>query len=308
MADYTTVMSDTTALDSSLVLAFEQMFLVAVGQNNVMDQFCQVRSDIGAKSIQLTKYARLALATTPLGEKEDPASEVMSDSAIILTPAEYGNVVTTTALANLQSGGKADMAAAQIVGMNVGSTLDKLAVLAGDASTNSRIVAGKAEGDVLAADVLSRAEINRAYNRLARASVPTINGAYVMVAHDDVITDVRADTSAGSWSDVTKYARPEEQLMGEVGMFGGFRFVRNNNSTFADQSGAGTVDLYNSYAFGANALGKAESLSPQLVLSQTDKLKRFLNVGWKSAVEYKIIDQDAFWLIQTASSVGNNAA
>jgi hypothetical protein len=33
-----------------------------------------------------------------------------------------------------------------------------------------------------------------------------------------------------------------------------------------------------------------------------------LNVGWKSAVAYKIIDQDAFWLIQTASSVGNNAA
>ena len=33
--------------------------------------------------------------------------------------------------------------------------------------------------------------MNTAYNKLARASVATIDGAYVMLAHDDVIADLR---------------------------------------------------------------------------------------------------------------------
>ena len=309
MAAFTTNLSGTTQLDDSLVLAFAQSYLVSVGQNNVMDQFVQLREDIGAKSIQLTKYARLALATTPLTETDDVTSEAMADSQILLTPAEYGNVVTTTNLANLQSGGKADLAAAEIVGLNHGSTMDKLAILALDASTNSYIIGGTAAGSVASNQVASDVFLNYFYNKLARMSVPTINGAYVMVAHDDVIADLREATGVGSWVDVTKYATPETVLANEVGMYKGFRVVRDNNATFADQTGAGTVDLYNSYFVGANGLGKAVSQTGQMVISGPfDKLGRFVNIGWKETCKYGIIDQDAVWLGQCASSKGANAA
>lgn len=311
MAAFTTNLSGTTELDSSLVLAFAQNYIIAVGQNNVMDQLLlngEATYDIGGKSIQLTKYARLGLATTPLTETDDVVSEALSDSAIVITPAEYGNVVTTTSLGNLQSGGKADLAAAQIVGINHGSTTDKLAILALDASSNAYIVGGTAAGSVTAGQVADGAYLNYFYNKLARTSVPTINGSYVMVAHDDVIADLREATAVGSWVDVTKYATPETVLANEVGMYKGFRVVRNNNATFADQTGAGTVDLYNSYFLGANGLGKGISQPGQLVISGPfDKLGRFLNIGWKETSKYAIVDQDAVWLGQSASSKGSNA-
>ena len=63
---FTTNLSGVAQVDDSIVLAYDQAYLVAVGQDNVMEQFASVKTDIGAKSISIPKYARLALATTPL--------------------------------------------------------------------------------------------------------------------------------------------------------------------------------------------------------------------------------------------------
>ena len=309
MADFTANISSTAVLDDSIVLAFEQAFLVQVGQDDIMDSIVQHQVDLNAKSIQLTKYARLAPATTPLTETEDATSSLLADSQILITPKEYGNVVTTTKLASLQTGGKVDLAAAQVLGLNAAETSNKLATLALDASTNAYIIGGTAAGSVAANQVANRTFFNYFYNKLARSSVQKIGGEYVAILHDDVIADLRADTTTGSWIDVNKYSNVVEVLNGEVGMFAGFRVIRNNAATFADQTGSGTVDLYNSYFLGANALGKGTSVPVRPTFTGPfDKLGRFVNVGWYGVYEYKIIDTDAVWLGQCASSVGANAA
>jgi len=306
MAAFTTNLSGTTQVDDTIVLAYASSYLIAQDQNNVMDQFVQYKEDIGAKSITIPKFARLAVATTPLTETDDLTSAALSDTGITLTPAEYGNVVTTTSLASLQTGGKVNVAAAQIVGINHGQTMDKLALNAAEAGSNVYIIAGTAEGSVTAGQVASGTFLNYFYNKLARASIPTINGLYVMVAHDDVIADLRADTGTGSWTDVAKYATPETVLKNEVGIYKGFRVVRDNQCAFADQSGAGTVDIYNSYFFGFNALGKATSQTGKMVATGPfDKLARFVNLGWYEVSQYKIIDTDAIWTGRCASSVSS---
>ena len=306
---FTTNLSGVTQVDDSIILAYDKSFIIAQDQNNVMDQFVQYKQDIGAKSITLPKYSRLAVATTPLTETDDVTSAALTDAAITLTPLEYGNVVTTTNLATLQTGGKANLAAAQLVGINHGQTMDKLALNAAEAGTNVYIIGATAEGSVVNTQVASDVFLNTFYNKLARASIPMINGAYVMVAHDDVIADLRAATAVGSWTDVTKYSTPETALKNEVGMYKGFRVVRDNQCVFADQSGAGTVDIYNSYFFGFNAIGKATSQTGRMVATGPyDKLNRFVNLGWYEVSAYKIIDQDAIWTGRCASSIGANAS
>ena len=305
---YVANMSGTTELADSVMQAYDAAFMVAHGQSNVMDALVTKRVDIGAKAIEIPKYARLALATTPLTEDEQATAQAMSDTKVTITPAEYGAVVTRTNLANLQTGGKADLAAAALVGMNWGSTMDKLAILALDASGNSFTVDGGSADSFTSGDVCTIAFLNTAYNKLARASIPTIGGAYVMVAHDDVIHDLRTATGTGSWQDVNKYSNAVSVLMNEVGMVGGFRVVRNNHATFADQAGAGTVDVYNSYFLGANALGKATSQPGTLRFTGPfDNLGRFVNIGWYEVSAFKIVDTDAVWVGQCASSVGANA-
>lgn len=306
---FTTNLTGVTQVDDSIILAYDQAYIVACGQDNVMDQFVTLKRDIGAKSISIPKYPRLAAATTPLDETEDMTSTAMSDSKVTLTPVEYGNAVTKTNLASLQTGGMIDLAVPEAVGMNYGLTMDVLAINALDASTNKYIIGGTAEGSVTAGQVCSGTFLNYFYNKLARASVPMINGSYVMVAHDDVIADLRSDVTAGSWVDVNKYATPETVLKNEVGMYKGFRVVRNNNATFADQTGGGTVDIYNSYFFGHNALGKAVSQDGRMHASGPfDKGGRFVNFAWYEVSKFGIIDQDALFLGQCASSVGANAA
>lgn len=309
MADFTTGMTSIADVDDSIIQEFDQQFLIATAQEQIMDQFTSYKRDIGAKSIDLPKYNQLALATTPLTDKEDPASEALVDSKVTLTPAEYGNVVTTTKLANMQTGGTSDRAAARLVGINAGRTQDNLAILAMDASANELFPSGVAtEAALVAGDIMASELLNRAYNQLARRSVSgVIGGDFVMVAHDDVIHDLRETSAAGSWLDVNKYALPGEVLKNELGMYRGFRIVRDNHATIGTDAGAGTVDSYRSYFMGLNALGKAVSQEAELrITGPFDKLQRFLNMGWVGCLQYLIIDQDALEVGVTSSSVGAN--
>ncbi len=307
MAAFTTAMTTTASVDDSIVTAFNQEVWMAVGQSNVSDALISQKIEINAKVINMPKYARVAVATTPLTETDDIASTALADTKVTFTPLEYGNAFTITSLSSFQTGGLVDRAAAALIAENYSATMDTLAVQALDASTNTYIIGGTAAGSVTAGQVASDVFLNYFYNKLARKNVPSINGAYVMMAHDDVITDLRAATAVGSWQDVVKYSAPGEALVNEVGMFKGFKVVRNNRATFADQTGAGTVDLYNSYFLGANGLGKAISRPGSLTLTGPfDKLNRFYNLGWYEVSVTQILDQDCVWMGQSASSVGAN--
>ena len=304
---YTTAMTTVADVDSSILTAFDAGFIVAAEQADVMTPFVQYRADIGAKAIEFPKYATLAAATTPLTEDEDVASEALVDSKVTFLPVEYGKVVTKTALASLQTGGKADLAAARLVGQNVGRTQNILAVRALEASSNVIIPGAGTEAGLLAGDVMSATLLNKVYNKLARASIPMLaDNLYVAFMHDDVIADLRAGASAGDWTDVVKYATPDTALRNEVGIYKGFRIVRNNDCAFADQTGAGTVDAYKSSFMGFNGLGLAVSKAPGLVITSSDKLNRFVNVGWHGVMKFGIVDTDAVWTTLTASSLGAN--
>lgn len=303
---FTSNMTGTTQLDDSIVTAFDAGFLLAGAQTDVMSQFASTAEVIGG-SYQIPRYAQLTVVTTPLTEDEDATSQAMADTKIVFTPAEHGTVVTKTSLASLQTGGKADLAAARLVGVNVGRTMNKLACLALDASSNVRTVDAIAEASLAATNVLDRDEVNRAYNRLARASTPMVGDQYIAIAHEDTLFDVRDAVAAGSWNDISKYSGSVAVLNNEVASFGGFRWVRNNDATITADAGAGAVDTYRSYFIGFNAFGVATSKAPQLTFTSTDKLGRFVNVGWYGVLQYKIVEADAVQVVVSASSVGANA-
>lgn len=311
MADFTTVMTGTAQLDESNIQEFESSFLLALSEQGVMDQFASYRRDLGAKSISIPKYEQLGLATSVLLEREDVTSEAMSDSEIVLTPVEHGNVVTTTKLSNLQSGGKTDVAAARIVGINAGRSVNRLAMLACDAGTNIIFPGAVAsEAALVAGNIMDASLMGKAYNKLSRSNVqglPQAAGEYVVIMHDDVIHDIREGNAAGTWQDVHKYARPEEILRNEVGMYKGFRVIRDNLSTINVDGGAAAVDSYYSYFMGFNAFGKAVSQDVKATITGPfDKLGRFMNIGWHGVFKYKIIEPQALWIAKSASSVGVN--
>jgi N4-gp56 family major capsid protein len=307
---FTTNLSGTAQLDDSLVQAFDQQFIIAASEQDVMSQLATYKAEIGATSIKFTKYANLTVDGTPLTETDDVTSEAMADSPIILTPQEQGKAITRTRLASLQSGGKIDAAAAKLVGIHQGRTMNLLATKAVEAGTNVLRANGGARNAIASTDVTTATYLNKLFNKLSRASIaPLADGMYVAAMHDDCIHDLRNSVGAGSWQDLSKYQDSVAVLRNEVGMLGGFRIVKNNAaSLLADAGAGGTVDVYKIACMGFNALGRADSETPHGTLTGPfDKLGRFVNVGWYGVLKFDIVDQDALWVGEVASSVGANS-
>lgn len=268
-------MTGSTELDNSLILAFDQGFIVAAGQDEILEQFASYKADIGAKSIQMPKYSRLTVSTTPLGQYSEAGATQMADAPIILTPQEYGKVVTTTSLLSLQSGGKADLAAASVVGTNMGMTMDALALQALNLSANKTVAA------------ITGATLDASYTKLAAKSIQMINGAYVALVNAAGEAQLRNESG---FIEVAKYGVAETVLKNEIGFYKGHKIVRHNGVA------AGTV-----FSLGFNAFGKAVSHNPELRLTGPfDDLGRFVNVGWYGVVAYSLIDTDAVEVIVVA--------
>ncbi|MEJ7929852.1 hypothetical protein WG922_07700 [Ramlibacter sp. AN1015] len=265
---FTTNLTGTAQVDSSILLAYDRGIIVAAGQAQIMEPFVSTKVEIGAKSISFTKFGRIAPAVTPLTETEDVTSVALSDSEILLTPREYGMAVTKTNLASLQTGGKVDLAAATLVGMNMGQTMDALAIAALLTSAN------------VEASATTGAQVDGQYTKLASKSIPMIDGAYTLLANEAEIAVLRNEAG---FTDVAKYANAQAVLKNEVGFYKGHRVVRHQGVT------AGT-----SISFGGNALGKAVSQEAGMRLTAGgDKLGRFAHLGWYGVFVYGLVDSDA---------------
>ena len=305
---FTLQMTGTPDVPDSIRQEYDTEFMLALAEQGVGSQLATVKRDIGAKNITIDKYDHLGLAVTPLVEDEDVESEKLVTSGVIITPKEFGKVVTTTKLSNLQTGGKVDRAAARLVGINAGRSTNKLSLLTMDASTNRIYSDGAGTATIDAGDIMTSTLMGKVYNKLSRANALGIQGNdYVMVAHDDVIHDIREGSGANSWIDAHKYALPEQLLRNEVGMYKGFRVIRDNLSTIQIDAGVGAVDVYNTYFVGFNALGYGESNGIEMrATGPFDKLGRFINMGWYGVYDYEIVEQDALWVVESSSSVGVN--
>lgn len=305
-------LTNVAAVNDSILTAFKTEALIANGQVNVMERLVSIREEIGAVSINMPIYGRLAVQTTPLGEGAEATPVAMSDSKVILTPQEYGVTVTKTRLASLQTGGMVDVVAAQNVGLNWGQTMDKLAINAAALSTNILTPQGTAVTALAAGDIVTRTFLNKMYNKLERASVPKIagTGLYAAVLHPDVVNDIRESASGGSWTDIVKTSMPELALTNAVGVYCGFLIIQDTQLNVANANGVtNMVDAYDGLYLGANALGKAVSQTGRIIIKDgLDTMDRFAHVSWYEVCQYGIVDSTAIWRGVTASSLGNNAA
>jgi len=300
------VISTASVFDDSLILLMDQAFIVEAKDAIVIDQLIDYERQIGAKSIDLTKFAKLDRATTPLTDGTDPDRVAMSDTKVTLTPAEYGQAVGRTLLASLQTGGKADLGTARVVAQNMAETLNAVGLIAGEAGTNIRLANGAgSEGAIVAGDVIQLADLNYIHNRLARGNIMKFEGdMYMAVCHPDVASDIK---QSADFVAVHKYADTVKLIKNEIGSYAGFRWVVSSGCSVNADAGAGAVDTYHTQFFGQNSMGRAVSKDPTMVISGPfDTLGRILNVGWLGVVQYKIIDQDAHWIITSASSFGTN--
>ena len=314
MADLFTTLTDKAVLDKSQVEQWKEGVILLAKEANYFGSGSPLvtqRQDGDASIATFLKFSQLSNGSSALTDGVEVTSESVTDAEVNLTLAEYGNVVTTTSLGHIVTGGRLNPAAAELVGQNMGTSMDKIAIAIGEAGTNEITVNASGEASTTSSDIITDTFIDKAYNKLRRANImPLVDGLYGAVMHPDVVYDLKAATSAGDWYDLSKYTNPEIVNRSMFTRFKGFLIYESSNVTINADAGSSAVDTYHSQFFGYNAFGYAQSASkppsPTLV-EGTDKLNRFVHLGWYGVFAYGLVDTNAHWLVTSASTVGSNS-
>lgn len=258
-------------LSESAVDLMNQAVIISGNSRNKIDAYVTRKHEDMASTISFTVYSRLGLATTPLTDGTEAISESMDDTRVTLEPKEFGNVVTTTTLSNLSTAGKADLAAAELIGINVGETTDKLGLNALDAGTLT--IGASTPG------TLTSIDLRAAYAALANAGIAKFaDGRYVAFVNPTQISDIK-----DAYIAIVQNTDPNAATSGVVGTLEGFTIVEDSNVI------AGTV-----HCFGMNALGKAVALDAELSIQDgNDNLGRLMHMGWLAVIDYSLVDVKA---------------
>jgi N4-gp56 family major capsid protein len=309
---------------SSDTAAFQQLAYFAFRSQPMYEMIADVRSTAqthNGASVQFNIYDNMAQATSALTETSDVTAVALGDSTVVVTLAEYGNAVITTAKLRGTSFLNVDADAANIIGYNMVDSIDKLVSNVANAGTNVIYAQGSmgsrptSRVGIADAATFGAQEGRQAVAELRTASAPGFeNGNYIGLVHPDVSYDLREQTAV---TDVIQYQIRQEGAAvrnGSIGVFGGIEWIENPRAPILDDAGAtGTTNVYQTLVAGRQALAKAFSRAPgfgedpSVVFGPvTDTLRRFHPVGWYHLVGHAIFRQAALQRIESSSSIGDN--
>lgn len=301
-----------SALTNQILTAYDRVAMFALREDTAFDQFSKVKPGnltSPGNPVKFLFWSDLSVTTTPLNEVQDVEAVGLSDSLVTVTPAEYGKAVILTIRVRTDDfliGFDSDVA--NILSWNMVETLEALARDAYDAAGTEVILGAGTEGQVVATDVLTANQVRRQHAELRSDSVRPIAGKnYVAVIHPDVAYDLKSETGDAAWLSPHIYVDTMPVYANELGTFGGFRFIETPRTKINADGGSSNVDTYTTYFLGAEAMAKAESIAPHMVLGlKTDKLQRLQPLGWHFYLGFGELREASSRRVIGASSIGAN--
>lgn len=284
----------------------------------VHTRWAQVRDiprKAGTTTIKFRRYGNLTAATTPLSEGITPGGSQLSVTDITATVLQYGDFVTITDVLDYASQDPVLMEAAEILGDQMGDTLDQLTRDVMAAGTNvyyagsghtlrSQVAAGELITLVLIQKVVRLLKNNKARRMTKMVDATTgygttpLNASYIGIVHPNTTYDLKALTG---WTSIEKYASTVSVMEGEVGKVDEVRFVESPNAKVFTGAGAASIDVYATLIFGSDAYGTTRIsgeamkniVKPLGSAGTADPLDQRATSGWKATFIAKILN-DAF--------------
>jgi N4-gp56 family major capsid protein len=266
-------------------------------------------------SVVFNIHQNLDKAVTPLDEISDADSKALKNTTVVtVTLQQYGNhAIVTDLLQQFAFDGSLDMNAVSTIAYNQADSVDAIVAAVLDSGNNNLVEDSAGDFNVLnnaaakaltlANKTLSAKDIRYVVAKLRAASAATVDGqSYVAFIHPNVSADFRAETDAGSWTFPHAYVDTANIYAGEIGVYGGVRFIETPRTPVAG-TGAGTI--YTTFVVGKEALAEAVADEFHVELNGTvvDPLNRKMAIGWKGTAGWAIFRPEALWTIKTKSSI-----
>jgi N4-gp56 family major capsid protein len=285
------------------------------------------------KAVTFTFLQHLSNKTTTLSETGDPTTVDISLAQKSITLYEYGSLMTRTSKFKATTFLQVDTNLAYLIAYNAASSLDLIARAAFDAeagATWNHYGSGSAVASVYKTNVLTWANVRQMKNKLERENVPPprmLNSGEMLhgaVIHPDTLYDLRTATGSGNWRYPKEYVDASELMTGEMGAWEGFYFQVTNHARVQISSGASSgtsADVYTSYFYGLEAVGKANGNVGSyveddgtngeftvVISGPFDGLRRLRNIGWKSLCGYGALRRSSLHKYHHGSSRETHSA
>jgi N4-gp56 family major capsid protein len=198
-----------------------------------------------------TRYMRVPLPFAPISEGVPPIGETMSIQQVSVVAQQWGDKITITDVAEMTIYHPLFQKATELVGLQVAETLERNTFTTLLSGLQYNFVNSRAaRGNLVAGDVLSPFEVQRAYSLLFNQGAPRFNGDemtntkldadaggarasnnprqmphYTAIIHPFVAADLRQNPqvqTAWSYSDINRIYNYE------AGEFNGIRFCETN--------------------------------------------------------------------------------
>lgn len=257
------------------------------------------------KKIRFNRYQPLAPATTPLTEGSNPAESNLTSTIVEATLAEYGNTVKISKLLKLTSIDKEAAHKVELLGQNMGETLDTLAreelftgatvQLANGRSTLAQITTG---------DNLTATEVRKAKRQLEKnLAIPYKDGFFLGKIGPDTNFDLINDSV---WVNAKTYSDTKDLYKGETGELYGIRFL----NVTKQKTETSTVDVYSNFIHGRDAFGEYDLSGdiPRLYIKNpsegdtSNPADRYSTISWAGAYVAKVLVAEWIINIKTAAS------
>lgn len=257
------------------------------------------------KTTTFNRLTPLAKATTPLTEGSNPSEVSIAGTTVTLTLAEYGTTVKVSKLLKLTSIDVDAEEKVDLVGQNMGETLDELARDAMYSGATTQLAGAKsALSDVAATDVLDYSETRKVVRSLKKQkALRYSDGNYLAKVGPDSSFDVMGDST---WTSVNVYNKGGKQIYnGEIGRLGGARFIETTNQ----KSESSTVDVYSNFFHGKGAVGEhnLEGDMPKLYIKvpnandTSNPADRYSTISWAGSYVAKVLI--AAWIYNVKTGV-----
>lgn len=254
------------------------------------------------KVMRMNRYTALSVASTALTEGTNPTEVSIASSTVDVTLAEYGTTVKVAKLLSLTTIDREGQEKVELIGQNMGETLDDLARTALYGGATAQLAGAKsALTDVAATDTFDADEVRKAVRTLKVNKALRYGDGYFMGKVGPYSSyDLMGDST---WVNAHTYKDGAELYKGEIGRLHGVRFIETNYQ----KSESSTTTVYSNFIHGDKAIGEynLEGDMPRLYIKvptasdTSNPADRYSTISWAGVYAAKVLV--ATWLINVKS-------
>ena len=263
------------------------------------------------RTTNFRKFNSLTAPNASLTEGKTPDGNNLSISVITATVAQEGDYVQITDLIQLTGIDPVLTETCELLGEQAEKLFDSRIQTAISKGTNVYFAGGattRAGLESATTKNLVADDIKKIVRKLKNANAKRFaDGYYHMQVDPDIAYDLMSDIA---WVDVSKYAKPEQMVKGELGKMHGMKFFESTNlETVDSSSNSGKIDVHVAYAYGKDSYAcidlEGGAGKPEIIVKENgsagtaDPLNQRATAGWKACFTAVITQPLALVRVET---------